>query len=748
MAVPLLRLQGVSKYYTGEHSVVLGLNSVNLTLSAGEFVAVSGESGSGKSTLTHILAGVLPYESGEMFFNGKPTSHYDGVDWERYRCENIALISQSYGILPGATVWSNVLSALYLTGMSRKDAAPKAEQILKQVELWDMRKRRAAKLSSGQKQRLSVARALAKPAPILLADEPTGNLDPENSAKVIRLLAEAAKERLVILITHEFSEAEALATRHIVLQDGRVIMDAPLREPNHPEQLPAAERSERQRKTSRRPTDGYVARLQMRARPVWSAIMLLFFALTALSVFVFLGTFITQLDDNSTRIYDNTAFRNGDMRRIIVQRVDKSDFSDADFAVLAQLPYIENIERYGYVTDVEYSYRENIDFYWYYSREGDPLFGPVSTVETLLFHETGLFLQTAPADPDGFLTEGRMPKNFYEVVSGDASLLGKTFPIYLRDKNRWGTNTYASFNVTVVGVTDRGPHLFVHDDMGRMLQSAAMRSSVVNPAFFGNSYAYFAPDSGDLKRYDALLNTNLVTRFGAGSTQYIASALDTGDKFYLNLSGTHDSPLIGLVIVSEEVFRRIVPQGYGNQVSLTIEDYAYTDQTLALLEQVGYVSVSPYRTGSQKVDDTLATERVNTLKLCLIVLVAVLLLQIVVLRALFSTQTENYRLLSNIGLSCREAKRSVLWQFLLFTLFGQLIGFAGIFIGNANGIERIAAIVRYITVGRAAILSATHLIAALIAAGWVMRSLRKTVYPFSLQQTDLNWKPLEEVDAQ
>ena len=134
MAVPLLRLQGVSKYYTGEHSVVLGLNSVNLTLSAGEFVAFSGESGSGKSTLTHILAGVLPYEAGEMFFNGKPTSHYDGVDWERYRCENIALISQSYGILPGATVWSNVLSALYLTGMSRKDAAPKAEQILKQVE--------------------------------------------------------------------------------------------------------------------------------------------------------------------------------------------------------------------------------------------------------------------------------------------------------------------------------------------------------------------------------------------------------------------------------------------------------------------------------------------------------------------------------------------------------------------------------------------------------------------------------------
>lgn len=213
----LLTLENLYKYYTGTQSVVVGLNGLNLSFDAGEFVAITGESGSGKSTLAHVLGGILPYESGELLLNDHPTSHYDGQDWERYRLEQISFISQSYGILPGSTVLSNVVSALRLTGMDAKAAHREAGVILRKVELWDLRHRRAARLSSGQKQRLSIARALAKPAPILLADEPTGNLDAENSAKIIALLAEAAKERLVILITHEFSEAEDYVTRHIVL---------------------------------------------------------------------------------------------------------------------------------------------------------------------------------------------------------------------------------------------------------------------------------------------------------------------------------------------------------------------------------------------------------------------------------------------------------------------------------------------------------------------------------------------------
>lgn len=120
-----------------------------------------------------MIAGILPYEGGEMSLSGKPTSHYGQSDWEQYRAHRISFISQNYDILPGCTVFENVISALILNGMDRALAKERAEEILLRVELADKKKRRAAKLSSGQKQRLSIARALAKLAPILIADEPT-----------------------------------------------------------------------------------------------------------------------------------------------------------------------------------------------------------------------------------------------------------------------------------------------------------------------------------------------------------------------------------------------------------------------------------------------------------------------------------------------------------------------------------------------------------------------------------------------
>ena len=207
MSAPLIQLSSLSKYYVGKQSVVMGLSGVNLTLDRGEFVAITGESGSGKSTLAHILGGILGYEDGEMLINGQPTSHFDSSDWEQYRRDQISFISQSYGILPGATVEENILCALHLSGMESQEARREADAILEKVDLTAYKKQRAARLSSGQKQRLSIARALAKPAPILIADEPTGNLDPQNSETVIALLKEASLDRLVVLITHEFQEA-------------------------------------------------------------------------------------------------------------------------------------------------------------------------------------------------------------------------------------------------------------------------------------------------------------------------------------------------------------------------------------------------------------------------------------------------------------------------------------------------------------------------------------------------------------
>lgn len=735
----LLKLENLYKYYTGAQSVVVGLNGIDLSFEAGEFVAITGESGSGKSTLAHVLGGILPYENGEMLLEGRPTSHYDGNDWERYRLEQISFISQSYGILPGASVLSNVVSALRLTGMRRREAHKQAEVILKKVDLWSLRKRRAARLSSGQKQRLSIARALAKPSPILLADEPTGNLDAENSAKVIELLAQVAKERLVILITHEFSEAEDYVTRHITLQDGKVTSDVALRPVSTEVCVP-------QRAEKKKPhLSGYIAALQLRSRPVWCLTMLALFALTAFAVFAFLGTFLSSLDDTSTRIYDNAAFRNGDTKRIVVVREDGEEMTREDMDTLLKLDYVVCGEQYGYVRDFYCAWRKDVDYRIDYALEniGNQIDFIWQQTSSVTFLNTEVFVQTVPVfadDSEQFLTAGRLPEHIWEVVAvGDKSLIGQKFSAYIQDRKNWGPSDYIYLELTVVGVTDFGSGLYFHEDMGRVLTLDLLYENVplYLPADLADNEVLMSKDIWDFY-YAGCDPETIDWSLSVERLNFtVQGTLDEEVLFKLNLAGYTLTSMKRFSEVSEANFDLLMPDTYGDQISLTIEDYAYCDRVLEEIRQAGYFGMSPFRESSNEQDGELAKQRIQTLLICLIALLAVLLLQIVVLRAMFSVQTESYRLLSNIGLRCKTAKGSAFLQILLFTLLGEAASFGLLSYCVERGVERIVAIQRYLTSGYSLILFGVHLAACLVTAFWVMRSIRKQVYPYAAVQPDL-----------
>lgn len=210
--------------------------------------------------------------------------------------------------------------------------------------------------------------------------------------------------------------------------------------------------------------------------------------------------------------------------------------------------------------------------------------------------------------------------------------------------------------------------------------------------------------------------------------------------------GIHDSTANAIVEVSPEMFDKIAKKGFGDQVSLTISDYAYTERVLSSVHKLGYTAISPYVQGSTRQNEVLAAERMQTLKVCLAALVSVLALQIVVLRAMFSAETENYRLLSNIGLICKDAKASVFLQVLVFTVLGRLLGGGGIALCAAMGIERVVAIMRYLPPTYILLLSAVHFGGCLVAAAWVTKSLGKLLYPYSSKPTDLDWTELEEAE--
>ena len=962
MAQELLTLQNLAKYYTSAQSVVVGLNPTNLTFCRGEFVAITGESGSGKSTLAHVLGGILPYEGGELLFKGKPTSHYDSSDWERYRRDCVSFISQNYGILPGSSVIDNVTCALRLVGVDKAAAQEKAEEILKRVELWDLRHRRAAKLSSGQKQRLSIARALAKPAPVLIADEPTGNLDAENSAMVIALLSEAAKDRLVILITHEFSEAADSVTRHIELHDGRVTMDVKLRDvPELPAPAPQKAKGEGKKGLS-----WFVARFQIKARPVWSALMLCLFAAAVFAMFAVTGTFISNLDDTFTYNYDNSAFRNGDQRRIVVSGPGGGEFSAEDMDKLLGVRYVESVEEYGYVTDIQYAYREGVDYEVtrVLTNTGTGLDPNAKAIESYSVRRTQgymPFMRTVPALPDGaeFLTAGRLPENLYEVVAvGGEDLLGQTMTVLIQDQKNWGTDDLFHMEVTVVGVTNYGEHLYFHEDLGRILTTqfklAAQGKNTLyiplpeDPCLVGklywisNSYegygyktirdgdiaemekaeeelkqrglniiyssmtqiesdmdnfaADISMDGGSmyqatflqmLSRYaqawelgeDFLalmkemgldeetvygsedpvnaravlldkdnkerlrsvaepvlqqvkecyeqkkaavlaLDTNQLTLqdvmdlledwWGAGKVTYpfsitindstslktyfpdrwgtklemedihpihrgevvVSETLEnsiepphvTNDDDYdflryrlptldgsgkdVTVLGTADTGHRWAVLVHPDDFGELLYPGKGGQVSVTVEDYAYVDRVLEAIHALGYGAISPYQEGAVSQNEELAEQRMQTLRVCLLALVAVIALQILLLRAMFSMETESYRLLSHIGLNGATAQRSVFWQIMLFAVGGQVLGVGLIGACTAGGVEQLVHILRYLPLSYRVVLCLIHLGSSAFTAVWSMKALKKQVFPQSGAEPDLDWDVLdEEVEA-
>ena len=234
----MLKLEKITKKYVMGDTTVNALNGVDIEFRENEFVSILGPSGCGKTTLLNIIGGLDRYTDGDLFINGKSTKLYKDRDWDTYRNHTIGFIFQSYNLIPHQTVLSNVELALTLSGVSKAERKKRATEALEKVGLADQLNKKPNQMSGGQMQRVAIARALVNNPDILLADEPTGALDSETSVQIMELLKEIAKDRLVIMVTHNPELANEYSTRIIKLLDGKVTDDsAPFESPKEtPEQ--------------------------------------------------------------------------------------------------------------------------------------------------------------------------------------------------------------------------------------------------------------------------------------------------------------------------------------------------------------------------------------------------------------------------------------------------------------------------------------------------------------------------------
>ena len=527
-----IKLQNISKYYYSETAVTQALQGINLEFRMGEFVAITGESGSGKSTLLRIISGMDTFDDGELYVDGQPTFQYDEDDWEEYRRTKIGFVFQDYSLIGHYTAKENIVSALLIMGVPEKEAGDKAIHYLERVGLSAQRDQRASKLSSGQKQRLSIARALAKDTDIIVADEPTGNLDSETGAQIVKLLRDLSQDHLVIMVTHNYEQVEKYVTRKVRLHDGSLILDVSENMDTNQksevsenmdtdqksevsENMDTDQKSEvsentdtdqksemsenvdNNEKTSdgiksesneERLRDRTIGRIFVRMnavrQPEKIALFMGFFLAAAIVSFLFIGQLLMNADDIYTKKYSATSFARKDDKRISIRRKDQKFMTKKDIDQLTKMKHVVSVDQYDIVNDVNYYFEEGKDYRqeYGYNRMSTSNEGGLYDSQNVEYVKKDQYMRSSSCLKKSDLVKGSLPKKIDEVVLYDRGKykVGDTITFFYTSDVLWSsTENYIQRKMKVSGLLkNKDKQVYFSPEICTMLQSTVTGGKV------------------------------------------------------------------------------------------------------------------------------------------------------------------------------------------------------------------------------------------------------------------------------
>ena len=527
-----IKLQNISKYYYSETAVTQALQGINLEFRMGEFVAITGESGSGKSTLLRIISGMDTFDDGELYVDGQPTFQYDEDDREEYRRTKIGFVFQDYSLIGHYTAKENIVSALLIMGVPEKEAGDKAIHYLERVGLSAQRDQRASKLSSGQKQRLSIARALAKDTDIIVADEPTGNLDSETGAQIVKLLRDLSQDHLVIMVTHNYEQVEKYVTRKVRLHDGSLILDvsenmdtnqksevsentdtdqkSEVSENTDTDQKPevsenmdtdqksemsenvdnnekttAGKKSENNEERLRDRTIGRIfVRMNAVRQPEKIALFMGFFLAAAIVSFLFIGQLLMNADDIYTKKYSATSFARKDDKRISIRRKDQKFMTKKDIDRLTKMKHVVSVDQYDIVNDVNYYFEEGKDYRqeYGYNRMSTSNEGGLYDSQNVEYVKKNQYMRSSSCLKKSDLAKGSLPKKIDEVVLYDRGKykVGDTITFFYTSDVLWSsTENYIQRKMKVSGLLkNKDKQVYFSPEICTMLQSTVTGGKV------------------------------------------------------------------------------------------------------------------------------------------------------------------------------------------------------------------------------------------------------------------------------
>ena len=673
----LIKLSNVSKFYYSKGVIASGFSKVNLSFDMGEFVVITGESGSGKSTLLNVISGLDSYEEGEMYINGEETSHYTEENFEEYRRKYVGNIFQSFNLVNSYTVYQNIELVLLLNGKKKKEIKNEVIELIKKVDLYKFRNTKVSKLSGGQKQRVAIARALAKNTPMIIADEPTGNLDSRSAKEVLRLLSEIAKDKLVIVVTHNYDQVSEYATRKIKMHDGKVIEDQKLKDFDK-----VKDDGEKDYKDIT-----FLNKIRLSIRNCFNIIpkfllLLAVYLFITISLISEYASFKKQEYVESIGGY-NYIFVNTDDKRIVIKKNDKTAFTEEEYERIKSLDNVKSVVKNDVLLDTNISFTDEENFW---------LGGFANELSNL----------------EGELDLGRMPENDNEIV-----LLGNKDDYYigtvgaeLFDKDIYIQNYFDGLvnrdsKLRVTGIkysnneNDYNVYAYVSNKVINELNYQINQSNSISKIFFLNRYR--RTDPWDIN-YKLIPNRNVPK-----GTAYVSDDLSyecpkgrcKNQPLKVNVKSIYYEENLDLYVSNTYTKRNIKSllgvsfEENNGAIFINTEDYDY-------LYNKDYYQSSVFVNDVNKIDDvvkSLNDMNINTLKIkdtlvnsgiskvlsllrtvvTVILVIALIFISYFVIRIILKSRNKYYSTIRMLGASKKVSRQLLIYELLIITNIAFII---------------------------------------------------------------------------
>ena len=709
----LLELKNVSKFYYGKDTVASGFTKVNLKLDNNEFIAITGESGSGKSTLLNVISGLDTYEEGEMYINGEETSGYTEVDFENYRKKYIGNIFQNFNLVNSYTVYQNVELVLLINGYKKRKVKKKILEVLEKVDLLKYKNTKVSKLSGGQKQRVAIARALIKETPIIVADEPTGNLDSKTAENIIELLHEVSKDKLVIIVTHNYEQVEKYVTRKLTMHDGKIIEDKKIKQKvikadnaseqniNKNQKVKNAIFENNNEKTNeqeikqnpkiekevfklsdipnvqnKKKNISNLNKIRLGIRNTFNIkikfilLLLVFFFMTA-AIFGEYASYKKQEYEASNLGYNNY-FRDTSDKRIVIQKEDLSEFTAEDYEKIEKLPNIDYIEKNDILLDSDI----------YLSSDTFGINGTAKSID--------LF------DPSK-IVYGEMPKNDNEIVIYGASynyMLSSAPEKLIRLECAISGNLIGQINdykLKIIGIAHipedevdyRGSYFYVSNNTLDLLRryininSSSTKTEFNGKIFTSSDYSNqykVIPNSKVRKGYAIVpVSFDYMTRYNNARNYPIEITIENmyfTDTINLRISNTYDDYYFerltgiskdlfysydGAIFVNNEEYEELFNKGI-YQSSVFIKDVKEKDIVLQELQNSGFKTLYVKDTLQSYSGGTDVITKVITVGVLVVVGIALCLISYFIIKIILKSRNVYFSTIRILGATRKNAK--------------------------------------------------------------------------------------------